>query len=50
MPRVVVKLKKFVKNTGKFRSTGFENYCWNTIRAFGFGGVKLEKGLAYFPC
>ena len=38
------------KNRGKFRSTGFENYCRNTIRAFGFGGVKLEKGLADFSC
>ena len=39
-----------VKNRGKFRSTGFENYCCNTIRAFGFGVVKLEKGLANFTC
>ena len=28
----------------------FEDYCWNTIRAFGLGGVKLEKGLADFSC
>ena len=39
-----------VKNRGKFRSTGFENYCWNTTRAFGFGGIKLEKVLADFSC
>ena len=39
-----------VKNRGKFRSTGFENYCWNTIRAFGFGGVKLEKGSTDYSC
>ena len=24
------------------------NYCWNAIRGFGLGGVKLEKGLADF--
>ena len=29
-------------------SSGFENCCWNTIRAVGLGGVKLEKGLADF--
>ena len=43
-----VKLEYAIKNRGKFRSTGFENYCWNTIRTFGFGGVELEKGLADF--
>ena len=37
-------------NRGKFRSTGFENYCWNTIRALRFGVVELEKGLADFSC
>ena len=44
----VGRLEQFVKDRGKFRSTGFENYCCNAIRAFGFGGVKLEKGLANF--
>ena len=38
------------KNRGKFRSTCFENCCCNTIRAFGFGDVELEKGLADFSC
>ena len=46
----VGKLKLFVKNIGKFRSTGFENYFWKTTRAFRFRGVKLEKGLADFSC
>ena len=44
------KLKQIVKHRGKFRSIGFENYCWNTISAFRFGVVKLEKGLADFSC
>ena len=46
----VEKLEEFVKNRGKFRSTGFENNCCNTIRAFGFACVKLEMGLADFSC
>ena len=44
----VVKLKAFVKNRGKFRNTGFYNYCSDTIGAFGFGVFQLEKGLADF--
>ena len=39
-----------VWNRDKFRSTGFENYCWNNTRAFGFVGVKLEKGFSDFSC
>ena len=27
----------------EFRGTGFKYYSWDTIRAFGFRGVELEK-------
>ena len=46
----VGKLKQFAKNRDRSRSTGFENYCWNTITAFRFRGVELEKGLTDFLC
>ena len=41
----VVKLKAFVKNRGKFRNTGFYNYCSDTIRTFGFGAGEGFGGL-----
>ena len=46
----VGKLKEFVENRGEFRGIDFKNYSWNTIRAFGFRGVELEKGFSNFAC
>ena len=47
---IVGKLKEFVENRCEFRGTGFKYYSWDTIRAFGFRGVELEKGFSNLAC
>ena len=46
----VGKLKALVENRGKFRGTGFKNYSWHTIRAFGFRVVEVENGFTSLAC
>ena len=41
-------MEQFVKNMGKFRSTGFENYCWNTIWALDFEVSRWRRGFRIF--
>ena len=36
----------FLRTGASLEAQVFKNCGWNTIRAYGFGGFNLEKGLA----
>ena len=46
----VGKLKEFDENRCEFGGTGFKYHSWDTIRAFGFRDVELEKSFSNLAC
>ena len=43
-------MRWFLRTGASLGAQVFKNCGWNTIRAYGFGGFNLEKGLADCSC